>query len=79
MCPSTTMLCAAVVLPGATLLSFLVALAHFTTETLVFKTMTWKGAASPAIVAGEQLCTAPHAEYSVRPQLSCQQLPAATA
>lgn len=37
---------------GATLLSFLVALAHFGSETLIFHTMTWKGALSPAVIAG---------------------------
>lgn len=37
---------------GATLLSFVVALVHFVTELLVFKTMTLKGAASPMVVAG---------------------------
>ncbi|KIY96957.1 Ergosterol biosynthetic protein 28 [Monoraphidium neglectum] len=37
---------------GATLLSFVVALAHFLTELLVFKTMSLKGAASPMVVAG---------------------------
>jgi hypothetical protein len=40
---------------GATLLSFVVALAHFTTELLVFRTMSLKGAASPMVVAGEFL------------------------
>lgn len=39
-------------LAGATLLSFVVALAHFLTELLVFKTMSVKGAASPMVVAG---------------------------
>jgi hypothetical protein len=37
---------------GATLLSFVVALVHFVTELLVFKTMSIKGAASPMVVAG---------------------------
>ena len=40
---------------GATLLSFLVALLHFITETLIFKTMSWRGALSPLIVAGEHV------------------------
>lgn len=38
---------------GATLLSFVVALAHFVMELFVFKTMSIKGAASPMVVAGE--------------------------
>ncbi|GBG00438.1 hypothetical protein Rsub_13094 [Raphidocelis subcapitata] len=37
---------------GATLLSFVVALVHFATELLVFRTMSIKGAASPMVVAG---------------------------
>eukprot|EP00882_Tetradesmus_deserticola_P001237 GHRQ01001338.1.p1 GENE.GHRQ01001338.1~~GHRQ01001338.1.p1 ORF type:complete len:161 (+),score=43.75 GHRQ01001338.1:190-672(+) len=37
---------------GATLLSFVVALVHFVTELLVFKTMSIKGAATPLIIAG---------------------------
>jgi hypothetical protein len=36
---------------GATLISFVAALAHFVCELLVFKTMSIKGAASPMIVA----------------------------
>jgi hypothetical protein len=38
---------------GATLLSFVVALVHFITELLVFKTMSIKGAATPMIIAGK--------------------------
>jgi hypothetical protein len=38
---------------GATLLSFVVALLHFVTELLVFKTMSIKGAATPMIIAGK--------------------------
>lgn len=38
---------------GATLLSFVVALAHFSCELLVFRTISLKGAASPMAVAGE--------------------------
>jgi hypothetical protein len=38
---------------GATLLSFVVALVHFVTELLVFKTMSIKGAATPMIIAGK--------------------------
>lgn len=37
---------------GATLLSFVVALVHFLSELLIFKTMSIKGAASPMVVAG---------------------------
>lgn len=37
---------------GATLLSFVVALVHFITEVLVFKTMSIKGAATPMAIAG---------------------------
>jgi hypothetical protein len=37
---------------GATLLSFVVALVHFVTELLVFKTMSIKGAATPMVIAG---------------------------
>lgn len=37
---------------GATLLSFLVALAHFLLELLVFQTCGWKTAAQPMVVAG---------------------------
>eukprot|EP00877_Chromochloris_zofingiensis_P006908 jgi/Chrzof1/2470/Cz11g16270.t1 len=37
---------------GVTLLSFVVALLHFLSELLIFKTMSIKGAASPMIVAG---------------------------
>eukprot|EP00775_Hariotina_reticulata_P003040 gene3039-3321_t len=36
---------------GATLLSFVVALVHFTTELLIFKTMSIKGAATPMVIA----------------------------
>lgn len=36
---------------GATLLSFLAALLHFTTELFIYKTMSIKGAMSPFIVA----------------------------
>lgn len=38
---------------GATLLSFVVALVHFITEVLIFKTMSIKGAATPMAIAGE--------------------------
>lgn len=38
---------------GATLFSFVAALLHFSTELLVFKTMSIKGAISPMLVAGE--------------------------
>lgn len=38
---------------GATLLSFVVALVHFVTELLVFRTMSVKGAAPPMVIAGE--------------------------
>lgn len=38
---------------GATLLSFVVALVHFTTELLIFKTMSIKGAATPMVIAGD--------------------------
>jgi hypothetical protein len=41
---------------GATLLSFVVALVHFLTELLVFKTMSIKGAATPMIIAGKLPC-----------------------
>eukprot|EP00879_Flechtneria_rotunda_P020604 GHRR01021681.1.p1 GENE.GHRR01021681.1~~GHRR01021681.1.p1 ORF type:complete len:168 (+),score=42.60 GHRR01021681.1:158-661(+) len=37
---------------GATLLSFVVALIHFITELLVFRTMSIKGAATPMVIAG---------------------------
>ncbi|KAF8060619.1 rplL [Scenedesmus sp. PABB004] len=37
---------------GATLLSFVVALTHFATELLVFKTMSLRGAAAPMVIAG---------------------------
>lgn len=37
---------------GATLLSFVVALVHFITEVLIFKTMSIKGAATPMAIAG---------------------------
>lgn len=39
--------------PGATLLSFVVAIVHFTAELLVFKTMDWQFALQPMVVAGE--------------------------
>jgi hypothetical protein len=45
-------------LAGATLISFLAALTHFTMELLVFKTMSIKGAASPMIVASKLLLRA---------------------
>lgn len=38
---------------GATLLSFVVAILHFSLELLVFKTMTWQYAVQPMVVAGE--------------------------
>ncbi len=38
---------------GATLISFLAALVHFSLELLVFKTMSLKSAANPMIIAGE--------------------------
>jgi len=37
---------------GATLLSFVAALVHFTIEVLVYKTMSLRSAANPLIVAG---------------------------
>ncbi|CAL8462404.1 g1937 [Coccomyxa elongata] len=37
---------------GATLISFLAALVHFSLELLVFKTMSLKSAANPMIIAG---------------------------
>ncbi|KAK9845316.1 hypothetical protein WJX81_003364 [Elliptochloris bilobata] len=37
---------------GATLLSFVAALVHFTIEVLVYKTMSLKSAANPLIIAG---------------------------
>lgn len=37
---------------GATLISFLAALVHFSLELLVFKTMSLKSAANPLIIAG---------------------------
>ena len=42
---------------AATLGSFVVALAFFLPELLVFKTVSIKGAASPMVVAGECLRT----------------------
>lgn len=36
-------------------MSFVVALVHFITEVLVFKTMSIKGAATPMAIAGEGL------------------------
>lgn len=40
---------------GATLASFAVAFLHFSTELLVFKTLSWKSAANPMVVAGVSL------------------------
>ncbi len=37
---------------GATLLSFVLAIVHFTLELLVFKTMAWQFALQPMVVAG---------------------------
>lgn len=48
-CPDLT----SFTIAGVTLLSFVVALLHFLSELLIFKTMSIKGAASPMIVAGE--------------------------
>jgi hypothetical protein len=42
---------------GATLLSFVVALVHFITEVLIFKTMSIKGAATPMAIAGALDCS----------------------
>lgn len=38
---------------GATLLSFVVALLYFGLEVGVYKTISWKGALSPGIIASE--------------------------
>lgn len=40
---------------GATLLSFVAALVHFTIEVLVYKTMSLKSAANPLVIAGAPL------------------------
>ena len=37
---------------GATLLSFVAALVHFTIEVLVYKTMSLRSAANPLVIAG---------------------------
>ena len=39
-------------LAGATLLSFVAALVHFTVEVLVYKTMSLRSAANPLVIAG---------------------------
>ena len=49
---------------GATLLSFVAALVHFTIEVLVYKTMSLKSAANPLVIAGALLVLYTlHAEY----------------
>ena len=46
---------------GATLLSFVAALVHFTIEVLVYKTMSLKSAANPLVIAGAlPAFSAPH-------------------
>ncbi|KAK9805834.1 hypothetical protein WJX73_005799 [Symbiochloris irregularis] len=40
---------------GATLASFVAAFAHFSTEAIFFKTISWKSAANPMVVAGISL------------------------
>ena len=60
---------------GATLLSFVAALVHFTIEVLVYKTMSLKSAANPLVIAGalaafsashmQNACMAPLALTSV--------------
>jgi hypothetical protein len=44
---------------GATLVSFLAALVHFSIELFVFKTMSLKSAANPMIIAGQPRSLSP--------------------
>lgn len=56
---------------GATLLSFVAALVHFTIEVLVYKTMSLKSAANPLVIAGAPSgLSAPHMQISCKPSLT---------